>query len=57
VIKVESVSKGDATRHRGGTDAYAAPNGMSISYLTQAVGKKSLAGGGKEISRLGLRIT
>jgi CoA:oxalate CoA-transferase len=42
VIKVESVSKGDAIRHRGGTDADAAKVGKSTSYLTQAAGKKSL---------------
>jgi crotonobetainyl-CoA:carnitine CoA-transferase CaiB-like acyl-CoA transferase len=43
VIKVESPTKGDAIRHRGGTDAEAAKNGMSTSYLTQAAGKKSIA--------------
>lgn len=43
VIKVESVSKGDAIRHRGGTDADAAAQGMSTSYLTQAGGKSSIA--------------
>lgn len=43
VIKVESSSKGDAIRHRGGTDAEAAKQGMSTSYLTQAAGKKSIA--------------
>ena len=43
VIKVESVSKGDAIRHRGGTDADAASAGMSTSYLTQGAGKRSLA--------------
>lgn len=42
VIKVESVDKGDAIRHRGGTDAKAAQNGMSTSYITQAAGKKSI---------------
>ena len=42
VIKVESVDKGDAIRHRGGTDAEAAQNGMSTSYITQAAGKKSI---------------
>ena len=42
VIKVESVDKGDAIRHRGGTDAEAAKNGMSTSYITQAAGKKSI---------------
>lgn len=43
VIKIESATKGDAIRHRGGTDAEAAKNGMSTSYLTQAAGKKSIA--------------
>lgn len=43
VIKVESVSKGDAIRHRGGTDAQAAQAGMSTSYLTQGAGKRSIA--------------
>ena len=43
VIKVESPWKGDAIRHRGGTDAAAAAEGMSTSYLTQGAGKQSLA--------------
>jgi len=43
VIKVESVTKGDAIRHRGGTDARAAKAGMSTSYLTQGAGKRSIA--------------
>ncbi|OED37529.1 carnitine dehydratase [Chromatiales bacterium (ex Bugula neritina AB1)] len=43
VIKVESTGKGDAIRHRGGTDAGAAESGMSTSYLTQGAGKKSMA--------------
>lgn len=43
VIKVESVAKGDAIRHRGGTDAEAANAGMSTSYLTQGAGKRSIA--------------
>ncbi|MCJ8308911.1 MAG: CoA transferase [Hyphomicrobiales bacterium] len=43
VIKVESQSKGDAIRHRGGTDQEAASQGMSTSYLTQGGGKKSIA--------------
>jgi len=43
VIKVESVAKGDAIRHRGGTDADAAQSGMSTSYLTQGAGKRSIA--------------
>jgi len=43
VIKVESKLTGDAIRHRGGTDAKAAQNGMSTSYLTQGAGKRSIA--------------
>lgn len=43
VVKVESVIKGDAVRHRGGTDAERAKAGMSTSYLTQASGKRSIA--------------
>lgn len=43
VIKVESVNKGDAIRHRGGTDAQAANAGMSTSYLTQGAGKRSVS--------------
>ncbi len=43
VIKVESVTKGDAIRHRGGTDAEGAKAGMSTSYLTQGAGKRSVA--------------
>ena len=43
VIKVESLDRGDAIRHRGGTDREAAEEGMSTSYLTQAAGKKSIA--------------
>lgn len=42
VIKVESVNKGDAIRHRGGTDAAGASAGMSTAYLTQGAGKRSL---------------
>jgi len=42
VIKVESPNKGDAIRHRGGTDSAAAAEGMSTSYLTQGAGKKSI---------------
>lgn len=42
VIKVESVSKGDAIRHRGGTDAAGANAAMSTSYLTQGAGKRSI---------------
>lgn len=43
LIKVESIAKGDAIRHRGGTDVAAAEDGMSTSYLTQGAGKKSIA--------------
>lgn len=43
VVKVESLGKGDAIRHRGGTDKAGAKAGMSTSYLTQGAGKKSLA--------------
>lgn len=43
VIKVESLTKGDAIRHRGGTDTDAARAGMSTSYLTQGAGKRSFA--------------
>ena len=43
VIKVESLAKGDAIRHRGGTDVQAAKDGMSTSYLTQGAGKRALA--------------
>ena len=42
IIKVESVTKGDAIRHRGGTDAKAAKAAMSTSYLTQGAGKRSI---------------
>ena len=42
VIKVESQNKGDAIRHRGGTDPQAAAAGMSTSYLTQGAGKQSV---------------
>jgi len=43
VIKVESVSKGDAMRHRGGTYDEGNLIGMSTPYLTQASGKRSIA--------------
>ncbi|MFG5380624.1 CaiB/BaiF CoA transferase family protein [Yoonia sp. R2-816] len=42
VIKVESL-KGDAMRHRGGTDAALAAEGMSTAYQTQGAGKQSIA--------------
>ena len=41
VIKVETPYKGDAIRHRGGTDKQAC-RAMSTAYLTQAAGKKSI---------------
>ena len=43
VIKVESSTKGDAIRHRGGTDSIGASRGMSTAYLTQGAGKLSIA--------------
>lgn len=43
VVKVESPEKGDAIRHRGGTDTQASSAGMSTSYLTQGAGKRSIA--------------
>lgn len=42
VIKVESPHKGDAIRHRGGTDSEAAAQAMSTSYVTQGAGKKAI---------------
>ncbi|MFK7793056.1 MAG: CaiB/BaiF CoA transferase family protein [Devosiaceae bacterium] len=42
VIKVESPQKGDAMRHRGGTDRERSAQGMSTAYLTQAAGKASV---------------
>ena len=43
IIKVESVSKGDSMRHRGGTFIEGNSKGMSTSFLTQASGKRSIA--------------
>lgn len=43
IIKVESVSKGDAMRHRGGTSEKSSSKGMSTAYMTQASGKRSIA--------------
>ncbi|MEJ6388743.1 CaiB/BaiF CoA transferase family protein [Gymnodinialimonas ulvae] len=43
VIKVEHPDRGDAMRHRGGTDKDRAARGMSTAYLTQAAGKRSVA--------------
>ena len=43
VIKVEPSTKGDAIRHRGGTDSVGAGQGMSTAYLTQGAGKRSIA--------------
>lgn len=42
VIKVERPERGDAMRHRGGTDPVRAADGMSTAYLTQAAGKRSV---------------
>ncbi len=43
VIKVEKPGRGDAMRHRGGSDAKRAADGMSTAFMTQAAGKQSLA--------------
>ncbi|ABD53642.1 CaiB/BaiF CoA transferase family protein [Jannaschia sp. CCS1] len=43
VIKVERPGRGDAMRHRGGSDARGASDGMSTAFLTQAAGKLSVA--------------
>jgi crotonobetainyl-CoA:carnitine CoA-transferase CaiB-like acyl-CoA transferase len=43
VIKIESVTKGDAMRYRGGTSEIGNLTGMSTSFLTQAAGKRSIA--------------
>ncbi|MEM7671145.1 MAG: CoA transferase, partial [Pseudomonadota bacterium] len=42
VIKVERPGRGDAMRHRSGTDPARAAEGMSTAYLTQAAGKRSV---------------
>lgn len=42
VIKVESEGRGDAMRHRGGTDPARAAQGMSTAYMTQGAGKRSV---------------
>ena len=42
VVKVES-PRGDAMRHRGGTDPRRAAAGMSTAYLTQGAGKRSVS--------------
>ena len=43
VTKVETVGRGDTTRHRGGSDPDRAARAMSTSYLTQGGGKRALA--------------
>lgn len=43
VIKVERPGRGDAIRHRSGTDTTRAATGMSTAYLTQSAGKQALA--------------
>jgi CoA:oxalate CoA-transferase len=43
VVKLESIDRGDAIRHRGGTDRTLSKYAMSTSYLTQGAGKRSLA--------------
>ena len=43
VIKVEKPGRGDAMRHRSGTDTARAAEGMSTAYLTQSAGKRSVA--------------
>ena len=43
VVKVERAGRGDAMRHRGGTDPARAAAGMSTAFLTQGAGKRSVA--------------
>ena len=43
VIKVEAPGRGDAMRHRGGSDADSAADGLSTAFQTQAAGKRYLA--------------
>ena len=43
VVKVESIGRGDAMRHRGGTDAARARDAMSTAYLAQGSAKRSIA--------------
>lgn len=43
VIKVEHPTRGDAMRHRGGSDRVRAADAMSTAFLTQAAGKHALA--------------
>ncbi len=43
VIKVEHPERGDAMRHRGGSDPERASVGMSTAFLTQGAGKRYLA--------------
>ena len=43
VVKLERPARGDAMRHRGGTDHGAQAAGMSTAYRTQGAAKRSLA--------------
>ena len=58
VVKLESVHRGDAIRHRGGTAKDLAKSEMSTSYLTQGAGKRSLAVdlGTKKGTEIALRL-
>ena len=43
VLKIERPGRGDAMRHRGGTDPVRAAAGMSTAWAAQAAGKRSVA--------------